>query len=149
MRELHRILRPHLADYRVPDRVKVAHILFKTTGKSPAEVATVEKTAADVLNQIRAGGDFGELAKKFSEDSTAQAGGELGWLVHGQTVPEFDSTAFSLKPGEVSGLVKTVYGIHIIKVEEKQVAHLQSFDEVKIPLPWELKNSAWPMPRRH
>jgi len=121
----------HLSDYRVPDRVKVSHILFKTTGKTQAEVATIEKTAADVLNQVRAGANFGDLAKKFSEDSTAQAGGELGWLVHGQTVPEFDSMAFSLKPGEVSGLVKTMYGIHILKVEDKQVAHLQSFDEVK------------------
>jgi len=121
----------HLSDYRVPDRVKVAHILFKTSGKTPAEVATLEKTAADVLNQIRAGGDFGELAKRYSEDSTAQAGGELGWLVHGQTVAEFDSVAFSLKPGEVSGLVKTIYGIHILKLEDKQVAHLQSFEEVK------------------
>src|SRR5208337_3949727 len=104
---------------------------FKTTGKTPAEVAAIEKTAADVLNQVRAGANFGDLAKKYSEDTTAQAGGELGWLVHGQTVPEFDSMAFSLKPGEVSGLVKTVYGIHILKVEDKQVAHLQSFDEVK------------------
>lgn len=121
----------HLADYRVPDRVKVAHILFKTTGKTPAEVATIKETAADVLNQVRAGANFGDLAKKYSEDSTAQAGGELGWLVHGQTVPEFDSMAFSLKPGEVSGLVTTVYGIHILKVEDKQVAHLQTFEEVK------------------
>ena len=129
--ELREYYAQHLSDYRVPDRVKVAHILFKTTGKTPAEVATIEKTAADVLNQIRAGANFGDLAKKYSEDTTAQAGGELGWLVHGQTVPEFDSTAFSLKPGEVSGLVKTVYGIHILKVEDKQVAHLQSFDEVK------------------
>jgi len=129
--ELREYYAQHLSDYRVPDRVKVAHILFKTTGKTPAEVATIEKTAADVLNQVRAGGDFGDLARKFSEDTTAQAGGELGWLVHGQTVANFDSTAFSLKPGEVSGLVKTEYGIHIIKVEEKQSAHLQSFDEVK------------------
>jgi peptidyl-prolyl cis-trans isomerase D len=129
--ELREAYAQHLSDYRVPDRVKVAHILFKTTGKTPAEVATIEKTAADVLNQVRAGGDFGDLAKKFSEDTSAQAGGELGWLVHGQTVANFDSTAFSLKPGEVSGLVKTEYGIHIIKVEDKQVAHLQTFDEVK------------------
>jgi peptidyl-prolyl cis-trans isomerase D len=129
--ELHQYYAQHLSDYRVPDRVKAAHILFKTTGKTPAEVATIEKTAADVLNQVRAGGNFGDLAKKYSEDSTAQAGGELGWLVHGQTVPEFDSTAFALKPGEVSGLVKTMYGIHIIKVEDKQTAHLQTFDEVK------------------
>jgi peptidyl-prolyl cis-trans isomerase D len=121
----------HLADYRVPDRVKVAQILFKTEGKTPAEVSTIEKTAADVLNQIRAGANFGDLAKKYSEDTTAQAGGELGWLVHGQTVPEFESAAFSLKPGQVSGLIKTGYGIVLIKVEDKQVAHLQSFDEVK------------------
>ena len=129
--ELRQYYAQHLSDYRVPDRVKVAHILFKTTGKSPTEITTIEKTAADVLNQIRAGAEFGELAKKFSEDSTAQAGGELGWLVHGQTVPEFDSMAFSLKPGQVSSPVKTVYGIHILKVEEKEVAHLQSFDEVR------------------
>ena len=129
--ELRQYYAQHLSDYRVPDRVRVAHILFKTTGKSPAEVTTIEKTAADVLNQIRAGGNFGELAKKYSEDSTAQAGGELGWLVHKQTVPEFDSMAFSLKPGEVSGLVKTVYGIHILKVEEKETAHLQTFEEVR------------------
>ena len=128
---LHQYYAQHLSDYRVPDRVKAAHILFKTTGKNPAEAATIQKTAADVLNQIRAGANFGDLAKKYSEDSTAQAGGELGWLVHGQTVAEFDSTAFTLKPGEVSGLVKTVYGIHIIEVEEKQVAHLQSFEEVQ------------------
>ncbi len=129
----------HLSDCRVPDRVKVAHILFKTTGKTPAEVASVEKTAAAVLNQIRAGGDFGELARKYSEDSTAQAGGELGWVAHGQTVPEFDSTAFSLKPGEVSGLVKTVYGIHILKVEDKQIAHLQTFEEVRNSIQTELE----------
>lgn len=129
----------HLSDYRVPDRVKVAHILFKTTGKTPAEVTTLEKTAADVLNQIRAGANFGELAKKFSEDSTAQVGGELGWLVHGQTVANFDTTAFSLKPGEVSGLVKTEYGIHILKVEDKQLAHLQSFDEVRSSIQSEIE----------
>ena len=121
----------HLSDYRIPDRVKVAHILFKTTGKTPAEIAAIEKKAADVLNQIKGGADFGDLAKKNSDDSTASKGGELGWLVRGQTVKEFEDTAFSMKPGQVSGLVKTVYGIHIIKLEDKQTAHLQAFDEVK------------------
>lgn len=129
--DLHEFYTQHLADYRVPDRVKVDHILFKTTGKTPAEIANIQKTAADVLNQIRAGANFADLAKKYSEDSTAQNGGDLGWIVHGQTVPEFESAAFSLKPGQVSGLIKTVYGIHIIKLDDKQVAHLQSFDEVK------------------
>jgi len=121
----------HLSDYRISDRVKVAHILFKTTGKTPAEVSAIEKKARDILNQIRAGADFGGLAKKYSEDTTASNGGELGWLVRGQTVKEFEEAAFSMKPGQVSDLIKTVYGIHIIKVEDKQTAHLQTFAEVK------------------
>jgi peptidyl-prolyl cis-trans isomerase D len=121
----------HLSDYRISDRVKVAHILFKTTGKTPAEAPAIEKKARDVLNQIKGGGDFAELAKKYSEDTSASNGGELGWVVRGQTVKEFEDTAFSMKPGQVSDLVKTVYGIHILKLEDKQTAHLQSFGEVK------------------
>src|SRR5208337_2498454 len=121
----------HLSDYRISDRVKVAHILFKTADKTPAEVATIEEKARDVLNQIKGGADFAELAKKYSDDTTASNGGELGWVVRKQTVPEFENTAFSMKPGQVSDLVRTVYGIHIIKLEDKQTAHLQSFDEVK------------------
>jgi len=121
----------HLSDYRIPDRVKVAHILFKTTGKNPTEIADIQKKAEDVLKQIKGGADFGELAKKDSDDGSASKGGELGWVVRGQTVKEFEDNAFAMKPGEVSGLVKTVYGIHIIKLEDKQTAHLQTFDEVK------------------
>jgi peptidyl-prolyl cis-trans isomerase D len=120
----------HLSDYRVPDRVKVAHILFKTNGKTPAETATIEKTAQDVLAQIKSGADFAELAKKYSEDTSAQNGGEIGWIVRKQTVPEFEDAAFSMKPGDVR-LVKTTYGVHILKVEDKQNAHLQSFNEVQ------------------
>jgi peptidyl-prolyl cis-trans isomerase D len=129
--EAHQYYTQHLSDYRVSDRVKVAHILFKTTGKNPAEVAAIQKKAEDVLKQVKGGADFGELAKKDSDDSSAAKGGELGWIVRGQTVKEFEGRAFTMKPGEVSDLVKTVYGIHIIKLEDKQIAHLQSFDEVK------------------
>lgn len=122
----------HLSTYRVPDRVKCAHILFMTTGKTPAEVTTIENTARQVLAQVKAGADFGELAKKYSQDpGSAQKGGELGWVVRGQTVKEFENAAFSMKPGQVSDLVKALYGFHIIKVEDKQSAHLQTFDEVK------------------
>jgi len=121
----------HLSDYRVPDRVKVAHILFKTTGKSPAEVKKLQKTAKEVLAKIRAGANFAEMAKKYSEDTSASNGGNIGWITHGQTVKAFEDTAFNMKPGQVSGLVHTVYGIHIIKVLAKQTAHLQSFNDVK------------------
>src|SRR2546430_16206214 len=68
-----------ISDYRVPDRVKVAHILFKTTGKNPAEVSTIEKTAQDVLAQVKSGADFAALAKQHSEDTSAQSGGGKGW----------------------------------------------------------------------
>jgi peptidyl-prolyl cis-trans isomerase D len=118
-----------LSDYRIPNRVKVAQILFKTAGKTPAEFAAIEKKAQDVLNQIKGGADFAETAKKYSEDTTAANGGELGWLVRGQA--DFENTAFSLQPGQVSDVVRTDSGIHIIKVEDKQTAHLQTFDEVK------------------
>ncbi|MFB3920660.1 MAG: peptidyl-prolyl cis-trans isomerase [Terriglobia bacterium] len=121
----------HVSDYRVPDRVKVSHILFKTEGKTPGEIATIEKTARDVLAKIKAGADFAEMAQKNSEDSTASKGGDLGWIVRGQTVKEFEDAAFALKPGQVSDLIKTTYGIHIIKVFDRQTAHLQTFEEVK------------------
>lgn len=121
----------HLADYRVPDRVKVAHILFKTTGKSPNQVKALEKTAQEVLKKIKAGANFGQMAKKYSEDTSASNGGQIGWIVHGQTVPAFEDVAFNLKPGQVSGLVHTSYGIHIIKVLDKQTAHLETFKDVK------------------
>src|SRR5579863_1586539 len=130
----------HLSQYRVPERVKVAHILFQTTGKSPAEVSTLENTARKTLADLKGGADFGDLARKLSEDTpTAQNGGEYGWIVRGQTVKEFETTAFSMKPGQISDLVKTTYGIHIIKVEDKQNAHLQSFDEVKVAIRDELQ----------
>jgi peptidyl-prolyl cis-trans isomerase D len=122
----------HLNDYRVPDEVKVSQILFKTSGKSPEEVAKVRQTAQDVLKQIQGGADFAEMAKKYSEDSGSSAkGGDLGWVQRGQTVKELEDVAFSLPAGQVSGLITVPYGIHIIKVFDKQTAHVQSFDSVK------------------
>ncbi len=129
--DLKRYYNQHLSDYRVPERVKVEHILFKTTGKTPAEVTTLEKTAQDVLAEIKRGGNFEDLAKQHSEDTSAPQGGMIGWIVRGQTVKEFEDAAFSLPPGKISGLIKTVYGIHIVKVLDKQQPHLQTLDEVK------------------
>jgi peptidyl-prolyl cis-trans isomerase D len=137
--ELRQYYAQHLSDYRVPDRVKVARILFKTTEKTPAEVATLEKTAREVLAQVKAGADFGDLAKKYSEDTSASSGGEIGWIVRGQTVKEFEDAAFSMRPGQVSDLIKTVYSIEILKVLDKQTAHLQAFDEVKDSIRAELE----------
>jgi peptidyl-prolyl cis-trans isomerase D len=131
--ELKAIYQQNISQYEVPDRVHAEHILLTTVGKTDAEVAEVKKTAADVLAQAKKpGANFEDLAKKYSEDPGSKTkGGDLGWLVHGQTVPEFDQAAFSLPKGGISDLIKTQYGFHIIKVLEKENAHTKTFDEVK------------------
>ncbi|MFL6350853.1 MAG: peptidylprolyl isomerase [Bryobacteraceae bacterium] len=130
--QLRKEYQENLDSYRLPDRVKVRHILIKTQGKPKEDAAKLKVKAEDILKQLQHGGDFAELAKKNSEDPGSGAkGGELGWIVRGQTVPNFEKTAFSLKPGELSGLVETEYGYHIIQVEDKQTGHLQTFEEVR------------------
>lgn len=125
----------NIQQYQVPNQVHVQHILFKTVGMTDAEVEEVKKKAEDVLKQAKKGGKFDELAKKYSEDpGSKDKGGDLGWIRQGQTVPEFEKTAFSLGPGQISDLVKTQYGFHIIKVLEKQTAHTKPFEEVKASL---------------
>jgi peptidyl-prolyl cis-trans isomerase D len=122
----------NIQQYQVPNRVHVEHILFMTVGKTDAEVEEIKKTADDVLKQVKKGGKFDELAKKYSEDpGTKDKGGDLGWITQGQTVPEFEKTAFGLDKGQTSDLVRTQYGFHIIKVLEKETARTKTFDEVK------------------
>ncbi|HXY25792.1 MAG TPA: peptidyl-prolyl cis-trans isomerase [Candidatus Acidoferrum sp.] len=122
----------NIQQYQVPNQVHVQHILFRTAGRPDAEVEEIKKRAEDVLQQARKGAKFDELAKKYSEDpGSKDKGGDLSWIRQGQTVPEFEKTAFSLAPGQISDLVKTEYGFHIIKVLEKQTAHTKPFDEVK------------------
>ncbi|MDQ1693339.1 MAG: peptidyl-prolyl cis-trans isomerase [Acidobacteriaceae bacterium] len=123
----------HLKDYAVPDQVKVRHILISLPRNAdPKADAAAKAKAEDVLKQLRAGGDFAALAKKYSEDpGSKEQGGELGMLQHGVTVPEFDKAAFSLSPGKLSEPVKTQFGYHIIQTEEKQTAHTKPFGEVK------------------
>jgi len=123
----------NIQQYEVPDRVHAEHILLTTVGKTDAEVAEIKKQAEDILAQARKkGANFEDLAKKYSEDPGSKTkGGDLGWLVHGQTVPEFDKAVFSTPKGEISDLVRTQYGFHIIKVIDKETAHTKPFDEVK------------------
>jgi len=128
----------HRDDYRQPEQVKVSHILIKTPlpgpdGKvDPNGVEQARKKAEDVLKQVKAGGDFAKLAQQYSEDTvSAKNGGELGWIGRGRTVPEFEKAAFSLAKGQSSDLVKSSYGFHIIRVEDKQDAHLKLLAEVK------------------
>jgi peptidyl-prolyl cis-trans isomerase D len=122
----------HIDDYKVENRAHVEHILFKTIGKTDAEIAEIHQKAEDVLKQAKHGANFEDLAKKYSEDDgTKPKGGDLGWIVDGQTVPEFQQAAFSVPKGSISDLVKTQYGFHIIKVLDRETAHTKSFEEVR------------------
>jgi peptidyl-prolyl cis-trans isomerase D len=137
---LHQYYDAHRDQYRTPERVKVRHILLMTQGKPKADVDKLKAKADDLLKQIKGGADFAALATANSEDPGSKTkGGDLGWIVRGQTVKNFESTAFSLKPGEISPVITTEYGFHILQVQEKQDAHLQSFDEVKPQIMAEIK----------
>jgi peptidyl-prolyl cis-trans isomerase D len=124
--------------YRTPEQVKVSHILIKTPlpgadGKVDEKgVTEAQHRAEDLLKQVKGGAKFEELAKKYSEDpGSAKEGGSLGMISKGQTVPEFEKAAFSLPKGQISDLVKSSYGFHIIRVDDKQEAHMKTLDEVK------------------
>src|SRR5712692_6239603 len=121
----------HIEQYQVPNRVHAEHILFKTVGKTDAEVEEIRKKAEDVLKKAKKGAKFEDLAKQYSEDTSKDKGGDLGWIVQGQTVPEFEKAAFSLPKGGISDLVRTQYGFHIIKVLDHENAHTQPFEEVR------------------
>ena len=128
----------HREQYRTPEQVKVSHILIKTPLPGPdgkiddKALAEARQRAEDLLKQIKNGASFEELAKKYSEDpGSAKNGGSLGWIGRGQTVPEFEKVAFSLPKGQISGIVKSSYGFHIIRVDDKHDAQLKPLDEVK------------------
>ncbi len=101
------------------EAVRVSHILL-TVEPSPQTQMMVLERAKKVLQMLRGGEDFAQLAKDYSDDPSASSGGELGWFAKGDMVPEFDQVAFSLQVGEISDLVRTRFGYHIIKVQERE-----------------------------
>ncbi|HEX9079652.1 MAG TPA: peptidylprolyl isomerase [Desulfuromonadaceae bacterium] len=106
--------------FKAPEQIRASHILVKT-----------EKEAKDILAQLKAGGNFEELAKKYSIDSSAAKGGDLGWFGKGAMVPAFEKAAMGLKEGQISDVVKSDFGYHIIKLTGKRPAGVRPFEEVK------------------
>ncbi len=109
----------HKDEFREPDRVKIRHILVST-----------KKEAENILEELKKGEDFKVLAREKSIDFSASKGGDLGYIVRGTVIPEFEKAAFSLKPGEISGPVKTRFGWHILKAEDFKKGKVQPFKEV-------------------
>jgi len=128
----------HQDEFRIPETVTVRHILIKTPtpgadGKvDPKGVEAAKAKADDIQKQLKAGGDFAELAKKYSDDpGSAQNGGLLPPITRGRTVPEFEQAAFNTPKGQTTDIIRTSYGFHIIRVEDKQNARVKPLDEVK------------------
>jgi parvulin-like peptidyl-prolyl isomerase len=120
--ELSAYLEEHREDYDTPEEVHARHILIRVPeGASEAEIAQAKKQLEDIKKELENGADFAELAKRYSQDpGSAPNGGDLGFFRRGQMVKEFEDAAFSLEPGQVSDPVRTQFGFHLIKVEEKK-----------------------------
>lgn len=113
--------------FAVPEQVRVRHILFRGPD------ATIREQAQKTLAELKAGADFAAIAKERSNDpGSAAKGGDLGFVGRGRMVKPFEDAAFELKePGDLSGIVQTQYGLHILKLEERKPEGTQAFDEVK------------------
>lgn len=131
----------HKDEFRTKERVKARHILVSILNKPAADIPKLKAKAEDLLKQIKAGADFAKLAEQNSDDKTnASKGGDLGWVMRGQMVPEFEKATFALKQGQISDVVTTNYGFHIVQALEREDAHQRSLDEVKNEIVAALKN---------
>src|SRR5258708_6605711 len=135
--QIERAYNDNIRQYSTPEQVRASHILLKTEGKDDA---TVKKQAEELLAKIKAGANFEELARKNSQDEgSAVKGGDLDFFNKGQMVPEFDKAAFSMQPGQLSDLVKSTFGYHIIKVTDKKAASTKTLAQVRPQIEDQLK----------
>lgn len=107
-------------EYSTQEQVKASHILLED-----------EETAQEVLDKLNDDADFAELAKEYSTDTSAENGGDLGFFARGQMVQPFEEAAFELEVGEISDVVQSDFGYHVIKVTDKKVASTQTLEDVK------------------
>ena len=130
----------HPDRYRQPEKVRARHVLLRVAPNAEEEeVERIRALADEALARIQAGEPFEAVAEELSEDPGSKTrGGDLGFFARGQMVPPFEEAAFSLEPGATSDIVKTDFGFHIIRVEERQAAEERSFDEAARDIALEL-----------
>ncbi|MFZ0747613.1 MAG: peptidyl-prolyl cis-trans isomerase [Terracidiphilus sp.] len=129
--EIQQYYNAHQSEYSVPEQARSRHILIQVSAGADAKADAAAKAKAEnILKQLKAGGNWTELAKKYSDDpGSKDSGGELGFAQRGHMVPAFDNAIFTQKIGDIE-IVKSQYGYHIVQVEERTPAHAQTLSEV-------------------
>ena len=122
----------HSDEFTRPEEVQLTEIFLSTDGKSPEEMESVQKKAEDLLARVRKGDDFNEIAKRYSEGSTAKdQGGDLGVFKRGVLSPQLNDVVFKMEKGQITDVIQTKTGFEILKVEAHFVAGLQPLDKVE------------------
>jgi len=141
--EVQRYYDAHLAEYSTPGKIQVAHIVIRLPEEAPPDqVAAATAKVNEVRARLKKGADFAETAKQYSEDATAQNGGELGWFKQGELLEPLEKAAEPLKVGEVSEPVRTKAGLHIIKLEAREGESHQKLEELADQIKEKLYNAA-------
>ena len=130
--EIKKYYEEHRDEFKTPEEVRVRHMVFMYSEeeRDSSKEEVIRKKAADILNKIREGEDFAKLASIYSEDLSAKSGGDLGYFSRGKMIKDFEDAAFILKKGEVSDVIRTPYGFHIIKCDDKKEAGFRPAEEV-------------------
>jgi parvulin-like peptidyl-prolyl isomerase len=119
-------------EFKSPEMVSARHILIRANIDTPeADLKTLKEKAEGILKRAKAGEDFAKLAAEFSDDASKTKGGDLGYFPRGKAVQPFEDAAFAMKPGDVSDLVQTKFGYHIIKLEGRKEAEFKPLEEVR------------------
>ncbi|MGB5233155.1 MAG: SurA N-terminal domain-containing protein [Desulfoprunum sp.] len=138
-------IQAHYADnidsYKTPEQRRARHILLTASAEdSPERHQEQQKKAAEIIGTLKKNNDFASIANKYSDDSSKENGGDLGFFSRGSMVPEFDAKVFSMQPGEISDIVKTEFGYHIIKLEEVKPSATRPLEEVRAEIVQTIKN---------
>ena len=130
--EVEAYYKTHQDEFNQPAQARVRHIFFRIdSGAAQPQVDAVRARATHVLQEARNGSDFADLARLHSEDATAASGGDLGFIKRGQALPEFEEVIFTMKQGDISDVIRTPNGLHIVKVDAFSIGSERPFSETK------------------
>jgi peptidyl-prolyl cis-trans isomerase SurA len=121
----------HSQEFTRPEQVVLTEIFLSTEGKSPEEMESVQKKTEDLRNRVVKGDDFNEIAKRYSEGSTAKDGGDLGTFQRGQLSPQLEGVVFKMEKGQITDVIQTKTGFEVLKVENHYQAGLQPLEKVE------------------